>query len=190
MRSLCNSALPSAFGMKAIASDATDSTTPAPITDTVTSVPTPSDAAANPLPAISRLTRAPSDARSSTSAVPRAVTSTAFTTSTAPAVDNTSGAAATALAPTTTDASGNADRVLNVEASPCARTGAATASRKPQAASAVIKRVFMMVSLLTGDAPFLGAKSMNGVLVRRSGVVALAAALLQVGFVAVAQRFG
>jgi hypothetical protein len=67
------------------------------------------------------LARAPSEARSSTYTVPRAVLSTVLTTSTVPAVDSTSGTATTepaaALAPTTTDATGRAEIALKADAS-------------------------------------------------------------------------
>jgi hypothetical protein len=67
------------------------------------------------------LARAPSEARSSTYSVPRAVLSTVLTTSTVPAVDKTMGTAtaapAAALAVTTTEATGNAETALKAEAS-------------------------------------------------------------------------
>jgi hypothetical protein len=120
-RSLCSRARPSALGIKAIASPAADSTTPAPTTLTTTAVPATMDTPATPLPTTSMLARAPSEARSSTYTVPRAVLSTVLTTSTAPAVDSTTGTATTApaaaLAPTTTEATGRADTALRAEAS-------------------------------------------------------------------------
>ena len=86
------------------------------MTATCTVLPTTSDVRSTPRAAISTLTCTPSDARSSTHNVARALTSTDLITSTAPLVDSaTDNATVAALAaPLTmmTDAMGNAESAL------------------------------------------------------------------------------
>src|SRR5512133_460269 len=135
--------------MKAIASLATDSTTPVPMTLQPMTLPTPIASPARPRPTSSTLAFAPSDARSSTSTTPLALASIAVTVSMAPVTDSASGTAttepATALPPTM-DATGSADRLLSADASPWASAGPMPAAASARVRTRAGTSFFIMVS--------------------------------------------
>ena len=98
-------------------SPAADSTTPAPMTLTATVVPADTTTPLASLPAVRRLMRAPSDARSSTQTVTPPTTSTLTTTSVTPADRMAAGAtlraAPVALTATTDKATGATEMALS-----------------------------------------------------------------------------
>mmetsp|Transcript_897 Transcript_897/g.2131 ORF Transcript_897/g.2131 Transcript_897/m.2131 type:complete len:291 (+) Transcript_897:122-994(+) len=163
--------------MKAMTSPAADSSAPVPITDTVTTVPADTARPLASWPAVRRLRRTPSDARSSTHTVTPPTTSTLTTVSVAPATSSADGSTLRAAPVALTAAT---DRATGATETPLASDWAWADDRPSARMSAAIRG--FMAAPGSGEVGRLGAGQRLA--------AALHPRLGQVRLVGVAQHLG